>query len=151
LTYSWLLIIIAKFLDDGRPFFFWPIKISIYPRPRRCQWCRASVECILVFGYRMCVRLVLYIIVCTYLLRRCWRCYRCRGMGDGRGRRGVWWWQRRSRKRDENIIIANVIFATRRTPFVRKLAKKYIFFTATRHPQSSKDDGEEGVKIIAGC
>jgi len=54
-------------------------------------------------------------------------------------------------KRDENIIIANVIFATRRTPFVRKLAKKYIFFTATRHPWSSKDDGEEGVKIIAGC
>lgn len=60
-------------------------------------------------------------------------------------------WQRRLWKRDENIIIANVIFATRRTPFVRKLAKKYIFFTATRHPWSSKDDGEEGVKIIAGC
>lgn len=40
-------IITAKRRDDGR--VFWPIKISIYPRPRRRQWCRAPVECILVF------------------------------------------------------------------------------------------------------
>lgn len=135
--YDYARTIIAKCRDDGRGFFgqlkFLFISSS---SPSSMVQSTTRVECILVFGYSyICACLVLYITVDLYLLRRCWRCYRCLGMGDGRGGRGVWWWQRRSWKRDDNIIIANVIFATRRTPFVRKLANKYIFFTATRHPR----------------
>lgn len=98
------------------------------------------------FGYRMCATLSSY--------RMYLRPTYCAAAGGWwwRTRRGWRWRQRRSWKRDDNIIIANVIFATGRTPFVRKSAKKYIFFTAaTRHPRSSKDGGEEGVKIIVGC
>lgn len=90
-------------------FFFCPPKV-VFPTTRAL-----ATETVVYFSFRMISCAVSHIIY-TY----------CVVAGSGRGRGDA---PAVAETYSDDNIIVNVICATRRAPFVRKLAKKYIFLT----------------------